>query len=80
MFGSIPAAMPATQMLILIVLAVLTAMLYTNPGMLTAALIAAKKGSFMMTTFGSALFQPTAQTLNAIWCSCIAAGAVPRPI
>ncbi|MFJ7811097.1 hypothetical protein ACIQYQ_09675 [Pseudomonas asiatica] len=81
--GSIPAALTATQMALLFVLAVFVTVLYTTPEMLTATVISlADEGSKMteIPSFTMLFFKPVAIVVSAIWCSCIAAGAVPRSI
>lgn len=78
--GSIPAPMSVTQMAVLLVLAVLMAALSMTPDLLIATAQFANEGSFMMKEIGEILFTPVASTISAIWCSCIAAGAVPRSI
>lgn len=78
--GSIPAAMSVTQVAVLFVLAVFMAALYLTPDLLIATALIAKEGSLMMKEIGVVLFQPVASTVSAIWCSCIAAGAVPCSI
>ncbi|WP_024718067.1 hypothetical protein [Pseudomonas putida] len=81
--GSIPAALTATQMALLFVMAVFMAVLSTTPEMLTATVISlADEGSKMteIPSFTMLFFKPVAIVVSAIWCSCIAAGAVPRSI
>lgn len=72
--------MPATQMAVLFVLTVLMASLYMTPDLLIAAAMSAKEGSFMMRETVGQLFHPLAASISAIWCSCVAAGAIPRSI
>ncbi|MCY1190260.1 hypothetical protein [Pseudomonas putida] len=79
--GSIPAALTATQMALLFVLAVFVTVLYTTPEMLTATVISlADEGSKMteIPSFTMLFLKPVAIVISAIWCSCIAGGAVPR--
>ncbi|MBI6616039.1 hypothetical protein YA0729_25185 [Pseudomonas simiae] len=81
--GSIPAALTATQMALLFVMAVFMTVLYTTPEMLTATVISlADEGSKMteIPSFTALFFKPVAIVVSAIWCSCTAAGAVPRSI
>ncbi|WP_157160369.1 hypothetical protein [Pseudomonas fluorescens] len=81
--GSIPAALTATRMALLFVMAVLMTVLYTTPEMLTATVIQlADEGSKMteIPNFTALFFKPVAIVVSAIWCSCIAAGAVPHSI
>jgi hypothetical protein len=81
--GSIPAALTATQLALLFVMAVFMTVLYTTPEMLTAIVISlAEEGSKMIEiqSFTALFFKPVATVISAIWCSCIAAGAVPRSI
>jgi hypothetical protein len=81
--GSNPAALPATQMALLFVLAVLMAVLSVTPEMLTATVFSfADEGRKMseITDIARIFFKPVAIVVSAIWCSCIAAGAVPHSI
>jgi hypothetical protein len=70
-------------MALLFVMAVFMTVLYTTPEMLIATVISlANEGSKMtdITSFTMLFFKPVAIVTSAIWCSCIAAGAVPRSI
>lgn len=72
--------MSATQMVVLFVLAVLVAALSLTPDLLTATAQLAEEGSFMMKEVCVVMFKAVSTCVSAIWCSCIAAGAIPRPI
>lgn len=81
--GSIPAALTATQMALLFVLAVFMTVLYSTPEMLTATVIMlADEGSKMneIPSLTALFFKPVVIVISAIWCSCFAAGAVPHSI
>ncbi|WP_139214685.1 hypothetical protein [Pseudomonas linyingensis] len=67
-------------MAVLFVSAVLMTALPMTPDLLTATAQFANEGSLMMKEIGVILLQPVTSTISAIWCSCIAAGAVPRSI
>jgi hypothetical protein len=77
--GSTPASLKANQMVICCVLAALMAAVpFTHS--LIAAVCSAKEVSQMMTEFFGVLLTPVSQSVSAIWCSCIAAGALPLSI
>lgn len=70
--------MSATQMAVLFVLAVLAAAASMNPDLLIATVEFAKEGNLMVKEVIEVLFKAVYTCVSAIWCSCIAAGAVPR--
>lgn len=66
-------------MAFLFILTVFMTMLYMNPEMLIAAVIqSVNEGSEMMKEVAVVLVKPISTVISAIWCSCLAAGAVPR--
>lgn len=70
-------------MALLAVLAVFMTALSVTPEVLTATAISIANGGSIMTEItgiAGILFKPIATVVSAIWCSCIAAGAVPRSI
>jgi hypothetical protein len=70
-------------MALLFVLAVFMAVLSVTPEMLTATVFSFADEGRKMTEIADVaglFFKPVAIVISAIWCSCIAAGAVPRSI
>ena len=70
-------------MALLFVLAVVMIVLSVTPEMLTATVFSfVDEGSKMtkITNIAGFFFKPVATVVSAIWCSCIAAGAVPCSI
>jgi hypothetical protein len=69
-------------MALLFVLAVFMTALSLTPEVLTATVFSIVDGGREMdvtfSSFAVLLFKPVANVVSAIWCSCIAAGAVPR--
>lgn len=72
--------MSVTQLAVLFVLAVLMSALSMTPEMLNATAQFANEGNSMMKETNVILFKAVTTSISAIWCSCIAAGAVPCSI
>ncbi|MDV7209922.1 hypothetical protein [Azotobacter beijerinckii] len=67
-------------MVVLFVLAVFVTALPGTSELLTATANFAEEGIGMVCAFGDVVFKAVTSSIAAIWCSCLAAGAVPRSI